>query len=40
MGGELTDILVYRIIFNAIESERVTDHLELDVGKTFLDSLT
>ena len=24
MGGELTDILVYRIIFNAIETERVT----------------
>ena len=23
MGGELTDILVYRIIFNAIESERM-----------------
>ena len=24
MGGELTDILVYWIIFNALESERVT----------------
>ena len=24
MGGELTDILVYRIIFNTIETERVT----------------
>ena len=24
MGGEVTDILVYWIIFNAIESERVT----------------